>query len=375
MVCRVCGRRVFGGGSLASNGFCSTVCRDEIDRMGLAALAQHVPSTGVTADVPQAGQDTEPEEVPPPYFGEALRIRFEPLPYQRGRSPAGTAPPATMRAPAPAGPGVRAVEAPAVRRPAVRPVKPARKPAPDPPRTRTAPVAASPVSDEPARKPAPVSFQVLSGENAETEAKEGLNWTMIAASAALALTLGYFGVTQLILTPDSQAASAGSAGRPAALLAGWAAEWAESPSGDPIAVHAASLSWTDYRAEQTVSRYLGVKWVYRATDPENYLALELTPGKYGNVMRLRRYSVVNGAVLESSEDDVPAGEAGGENVTVLLELRGSKFRLILDGERAATWLDEVHPRGAFGVIGAPAEAIAANPVAVRQFRRGETSDG
>ena len=331
MECRVCGRRFSPtAGLFAESDFCSRRCREQFETgeasSGIANLAQ---SVSRTENSPAA-----PEEMFAPFFGESARLRFPPVQYTTSRR---TPPPLPARA------------------------------SPDP----NAPLVAGPIPPLPSDRPAPLApvAALALRVGAEEEApgtSSGLRKKI--AVGVLVAVIGFFGSAYLFhyspaepMRTDAAAAAVALAG------AGWTPQWAIAPGGDEITIHTASLSWANYRVERKTSRYLGVRWIYRASDPKNYFILRLGPGRYDNVMKLTRWAVVGGVARDPVEADVPAGEAGGEYVTVKLEARGPEFRLFLDGEWATNWKEDRPSRGGFGLAGETAESIVANPVRVSQL--------
>ena len=183
---------------------------------------------------------------------------------------------------------------------------------------------------------------------------------MAAIGIALA-TAGFFGVLYM---------SSADADPGAATLSAedqWIFDWAKQPEGDVIALFGPSQEWTDYRAEAHVNRYVGLGWVFRASDPDNYYVMRLAGGRQANSMNLVRYAMVNGQRRQYDEAPVPAPATKNDIVGVRLEIRGSQFRLFVEGEMCAVWSNGRHRRGGFGVVGSGENESLAGQVKITQI--------
>ncbi|MCP5110884.1 MAG: hypothetical protein GY953_08630 [bacterium] len=207
----------------------------------------------------------------------------------------------------------------------------------------------------------PAPEEVHFGELAEGQMSRAARLRLAAVGTVLAIA-GFCGVVYM---------SSGEAGpveaAPVSASEQWIFDWAQGQDGDPIALFGPSQEWAGYRAETRVNRYVGVSWVFRASDQDNYYMMRLGGGRQANSMMLVRYAMVDGQRQQYEESPIPAPATEDDIVGVRLEIRGSGFRLYLEGDLSAVWSGEWHSRGGFGVVGAGQNESVASRVKVSKL--------
>ncbi len=128
-----------------------------------------------------------------------------------------------------------------------------------------------------------------------------------------------------------------------------------------------SFSWSDYRAQARVNRYIGLTWAFRARDDRAYV-MELAPGRYQTAMKLTRFSVAGGQRSAPTVADVPV-PPDNDVILVQIETEGTSYRLFLDGRLAAKWVQAELKDGGFGVVVQTPETVDWSSVEVAEVTR------
>ena len=140
----------------------------------------------------------------------------------------------------------------------------------------------------------------------------------------------------------------------------WAASWSANTSGSvgagQLALYRPSQQLSDYHFEflgQINGRSIG--WVFRAADPQNYYATQLTITRAGTVpeVSLVRYQVVGGQESERVQIPVHVGLQEGRPYRIQEDVAGSAFTTSVEGEVVDSWTDDRLRAGAVGFFGSP----------------------
>lgn len=156
---------------------------------------------------------------------------------------------------------------------------------------------------------------------------------------------GYLVVHQEGSTTRAQAISAD-----AAASSQWIEGWPGPEAGGHVVLFGPSTKWPDYRIEAKVNRYTGLEWVFRATDPRNFYTAKLEIGGNESTMNIIWGAVVDGGALEQVKKTFPAPGTKSGLISVQLEVRGTEFRLFVDGALASRWSDDLLQTGGAGVL-------------------------
>lgn len=203
------------------------------------------------------------------------------------------------------------------------------------------------------------------------ETASGRSWLRIAAGVVLALAAGaggYYWYSGGRLPVPSTTAQTESTWKE------WIPNWARSAGGEEIALFGPSLDWTDYRVQWRANPNEEVAWVYRAVDPQNYYVLRLELTRYGT-WKIVRYALIDGRRTPPEERVLSQRLPDERRVAVQLEVRGSDFRLYVDGHNVASWQDERLRRGGFGVIRPDAGLAGIGNVTVTQLQGNPVQEG
>jgi len=328
---------------------------------------------------------------PAPRFQKFLAPDSEPVAYAPAvqEAPPAAEPAPVEASPAPAGEtrGIdvqasAAVEEPPVRRPEAKPARPA-EPAEEE-RKQEKPAGERRPAAEP--KPKPETKAEENKDSKKDAASEeiplpafegyqessGRSWLRVAAGLVLALAAGggyywYHNSPGPVQTPA--VADAGSG-----LWQNWIPNWARSAGGEEIALFGPSLGWTDYRVQWRANPNEEVAWVYRAADPHNYYVLRLELTRYGT-WKVVRYALIDGRRTNPEERILSQQLPEERRVAVQLEVRGSEFRLYVDGHNVASWQDERLKRGGFGVMRPDAGLAGLGNVTVTELRGNSVQEG
>ncbi len=205
------------------------------------------------------------------------------------------------------------------------------------------------------------------------EQSGGRPWLRIAAAVVLTLAAGGGGYYWYKTSP-APALPAQAPQTERQLWEEWIPHWARSAGGEEIALFGPSLGWTDYRVQWRANPDEEVAWVYRAADPRNYYVLRLELTRYGT-WKVVRYALIDGRRTEAEERILSKQLPDERRVAVQLEVRGSQFRLYVDGHNVASWQDERLTRGGFGVMRPDAGLAGLGNVTVTELRGNSVQEG
>ena len=275
-----------------------------------------------------------------PIFKEAMRLDFSPAEYGSDQphinaSAVCEPPPETAPAPAPepvTKPDYAWKQAPAREEPS----KVESVPDPKPAATAVETTA-----------PAEIEFQLGAYKEELPEEEESdspiKKYSIIALAAVALAVVSYFGIYYTIDKHKADSEIVVSAPED------WIPAWSDGYRGDEIALFAPSQEWSDYLVESLSGPNQEIAWIYRASDAHNYYVVKLGAGGRG-LLRLLRYAVVQGEMSNRAETAVTRPTPADHSYKVQLEVRGSEFTLLLEGEPAAGWSDDRLNKGGFGVI-------------------------
>ncbi len=205
------------------------------------------------------------------------------------------------------------------------------------------------------------------------EAGKGGSWLRVAAALVLALGAaggGYYWYN----TSAAPASSPRATQAQSQLWEDWIPRWARTAGGEEIALFGPSLGWTDYRVQWRANPDEEVAWVYRAADPRNYYVLRLELTRYGT-WKVVRYALIDGRRTQPEERILSQQLPEQRRVAVQLEVRGSEFRLYVDGHNVASWQDERLKRGGFGVMRPDAGLAGLGNVTVTELGGNSVQEG
>jgi hypothetical protein len=191
------------------------------------------------------------------------------------------------------------------------------------------------------------TFGSLEPRRSEDGKKPRLD-SRVAAGVVLALLLGAGGYFGLNIGRDSGSDSARAAAG-SDVLDQWIPNWSEGEAGEDIALFGPSQEWADYRVQWKASEQESLAWIFRATDPDNYYAVELERRPRGS-LRLVKYALIRGSRTSVSESSLEIPGPEKLHYAVELEVEGSRFRLYIEGHSVAEWSDDRLERGGFGVV-------------------------
>ena len=138
--------------------------------------------------------------------------------------------------------------------------------------------------------------------------------------------------------------------------------WSYDASGfvqpGPLAVFKPSTDMTDYRFQflgEVDQKGLGC--AFRAANLDNYYAVKLTVVKPGPlpVIRLVRYAVINGKEERHVEKPLPLQTRPDTLYRMVVDVRGSDFTIMAQGQVVDFWSDSRLPRGGVGFFCARGE--------------------
>ena len=133
------------------------------------------------------------------------------------------------------------------------------------------------------------------------------------------------------------------------------ASWSYDASGfvqpGPLAVFKPSSDLTDYRFQflgEIDQKGLGA--AFRAIDLDNYYAVKLVVVKPGPLplVRLVRYAVINGKEERHTEKPLPIATRPDTLYRMIVDVRGSDFTIIAQGQVVDFWSDKRLARGGVG---------------------------
>lgn len=131
--------------------------------------------------------------------------------------------------------------------------------------------------------------------------------------------------------------------------------WSYDPAGfvrpGPLALFRPTIPLSDYRLSYvTQIERGGLGAVVRASSLDNYHAFRLVVEKPGPlpVMRIVRYTVVNGAVRDRVEKPLPLTVTDGTLFHVTIEARGPEFTATVQNQLVDYWQDSRLPGGGVG---------------------------
>jgi hypothetical protein len=131
--------------------------------------------------------------------------------------------------------------------------------------------------------------------------------------------------------------------------------WSYDASGfvqpGPLAVFKPTSDMTDYRFQflgEIDQKGLGC--AFRAANLDNYYAVKLVVVKAGPLplVRLARYAVINGKEERHIEKPLPITTRPDTLYRMLVDVRGSDFTIIVQGQVVDFWSDKRLPRGGVG---------------------------
>ncbi len=138
--------------------------------------------------------------------------------------------------------------------------------------------------------------------------------------------------------------------------------WSYDASGfvqpGPLAVFKPTTEMTDYRFQflgEIDQKAMGC--AFRAVDLDNYYAVKLTVVKPGPLpmVRLVRYPVINGKEGKHVEKPLPVTVRPDTLYRILVDVRGSDFTIMAQGQVVDFWSDSRLPRGGVGFFCARGE--------------------
>ena len=138
--------------------------------------------------------------------------------------------------------------------------------------------------------------------------------------------------------------------------------WSYDASGfvqpGPLAVFKPTTDMTDYRFQflgEIDQKAMGC--AFRAADLDNYYAVKLTVVKPGPLpmVRLVRYPVINGKEGKHVEKPLPMTARADTLYRILVDVRGSDFTIMAQGQVVDFWSDSRLPRGGVGFFCARGE--------------------
>lgn len=174
----------------------------------------------------------------------------------------------------------------------------------------------------------------------------------IAAGVVLALCLGAGGYIGLGIGGGAGSEKPATATVDSPSWDQWIPNWSatrEAGQEGEIALFGPSQEWSDYRVQFTAAGNDELEWVFRASDPRNYYALQITKADSGS-LQLVRYAVVAGVRTDEVKAPLKLPSGLSRGVALELEVRGSHFVLFVEGHNVAEWSDERIPVGGFGVV-------------------------
>lgn len=131
--------------------------------------------------------------------------------------------------------------------------------------------------------------------------------------------------------------------------------WSYDASGfvqpGPLAVFKPTSDMTDYRFQflgEIDQKGLGA--AFRAADLDNYYAVKLAVAKPGPLplVRLVRYAVINGKEERHSEKPLPLATRPDTLYRMVVDVRGSDFTILVQGQVVDFWSDQRISRGGVG---------------------------
>jgi hypothetical protein len=138
--------------------------------------------------------------------------------------------------------------------------------------------------------------------------------------------------------------------------------WSYDASGfvqpGPLAVFKPTTDMTDYRFQFLGEiDQKGMGCAFRATDLDNYYAVKLSVVKPGPLplIRLVRYAVINGKEGRHIEKPLPVSTRADTLYRILVDVRGSDFTIMAQGQVVDFWSDSSLPRGGVGFFCARGE--------------------
>ncbi len=131
----------------------------------------------------------------------------------------------------------------------------------------------------------------------------------------------------------------------------WAEGWPTDSGTNQVALFEPSAEWTDYRIETKTNRYTGLGFMFRAADSGNYYTVKLVADRNDSIMNVFWAAVVDGAPVKEVKKFFPVPKISKDIISVQLEVRGSMFRLYVDGTLASSWIDDRLQKGGVGILG------------------------
>ncbi len=135
------------------------------------------------------------------------------------------------------------------------------------------------------------------------------------------------------------------------LTTSWSYDAAGFVRPGPLAIFKPSADMSDYRFEflgEIDQRGMGC--VFRAADLDNYYALKFTVVKPGPLplIHMVRYAVINGKEMQRVEKPLPLTARKDTLYRVMLDIRGSDFTIMAQGQVVDFWSDNRLHRGGIG---------------------------
>jgi len=131
----------------------------------------------------------------------------------------------------------------------------------------------------------------------------------------------------------------------------WAEGWPIESGANQVTLYEPSAEWPDYRIETKINRYTGLGFVFRAADADNYYTVKLVADRNDSIMNVFWAAVVNGTPVKEVKKFFPVPKISKDIISVQLEVRGSMFRLYVDGTLASSWIDNRLQKGGVGILG------------------------
>jgi hypothetical protein len=135
------------------------------------------------------------------------------------------------------------------------------------------------------------------------------------------------------------------------LTRSWSYDAAGFVHPGPLALFKPTLEMSDYRfefLEEIDQRAMGC--AFRASDLDNYYAVKLNVVRPGPlpVVHLVRYAVINGKEIGRVEKPLPFTTRSDTLYRMLLDVRGSDFTIMVQGQVVDFWTDNRLRRGGIG---------------------------
>ncbi len=142
----------------------------------------------------------------------------------------------------------------------------------------------------------------------------------------------------------------------------WAPGWRHSPDGyvrpGPLALFQPSLAYNDYRMEFFGEiEDKGLSWAVRGSDTRNYYAMKFHVVESGlrPIISLVHYPVVAGKRGHAVEVPLSVMTHNHTPYHVSVEVKGSHYRVSVEGEEVGAWSDDSLLDGGIGFFSEPGE--------------------